>query len=359
MMEQVKVLDRYLARSTLMGFLLVLSVLLVLFNLVELLVQLNDVGKGEYRIGDAFIHVALTTPKRAADVIPLAALLGSILALGLLADHQELTAMHAAGMSVQRIAAAVLATSVLIMLLVFVIAEFLAPPLEQEARFRRSRAIYGRDIMMTKSGLWARHGDLLVHVGRAEAGGVAHDIEVYRLGATGRLEQFIYAPRARIEDGNAWRLEMAQVRRFSEEAVTGETIPDYRLPAFLSIDQVGVLQLPPESLSLSDLWSYIRVLRERGQNSKSYALAFWQKMLLPLTTGAMVLLSLSFVFGSTRMRSAGQRVFAGVVTAVAFQLAAQLIGHVGLLHDIPPLITTLLPVVLILGLALRLLRRAA
>ncbi len=357
-MGHLKVIDRYLGRATLMGFLLVLSVLLVLFSLIEILVQLNDVGKGTFRLADAFIHVALTAPKRVADLIPLSALLGSILALGLLADHQELTAMHAAGMSVQRIAAAVLATSLLIMVLVFLISEFIAPPLDQEARFRRSRAIYGRDVMMTKSGLWARYGDVLIHVRRVQADGVAHDIEVYRLDDAGRLHQFIHAPQARIEDGNDWRLQGAQVRTFSDEAVTAETIPDYRLPAFLSTSQVAVLQLPPDSLSLSELWRYIQTLRERGQNAKSYALAFWQKIFLPVTTGAMVLVSLSFVFGSTRMRSAGQRVFAGVITAVVFQLSTQLIGHLGLLHDIPPLITTLLPIALILALAVQLLRRS-
>ena len=114
-MESVKIIDRYLGRNTIQGFLLVLSVLVVLFSLIELLVQLNDVGKGDFRMADAFVFVALTIPKRVADLMPLAALLGSIVALGLLADHQELTAMQVAGMSVQRIAISVLATSVIIM----------------------------------------------------------------------------------------------------------------------------------------------------------------------------------------------------------------------------------------------------
>jgi lipopolysaccharide export system permease protein len=340
-----------------MGFLLVLGVLLVLFSLIELLVQLNDVGKGAYEMGDAFFHVALTAPKRAADLMPLAALLGSILALGLLADHQELTAMHAAGMSVQRIALSVLAASVLLMLAVFLISEFVAPPLDQEARFRRSKAIYGRDVMMTKSGFWARYGRVLVHVGQVQADGLASDVEVYRLDDDGRLQQFIYARQAIIEEGRDWRLQEAQSKTFGAEAVASETIPEYRLPSFLSSGQMAVLQLPPDSLSISDLWSYIQTLRERAQNAQSYALAFWQKVFLPATTGAMVLLSLSFVFGSTRMRSAGQRIFAGMITAVVFQLSTQLIGHLGLLLNVPPLLTTLLPVALILVLAIHLLRR--
>jgi lipopolysaccharide export system permease protein len=358
MIIPVKVLDRYLGRCTLMGFLLVLGVLLVLFSLIDLLMQLNDVGKGAYQIGDAFFHVALTAPKRAADLMPLAALLGSILALGLLADHQELTAMHAAGMSVPRIAVSVLAASVLLMLSVFVISEFIAPPLDQAARFRRSKAIYGQDVMMTKSGFWARQGKVLVHVGQAQADGLAFDIEVYRLDDAGRLQQFLYARQAVIAEGRDWRLQAAQSKTFGAEEVVSETIPEYRLPSFLSSGQMAVLQLPPESLSISDLWNYVLTLKERGQNAQSYALAFWQKTLLPVTTGAMVLLSLSFVFGSTRIRSAGQRIFAGMITAVAFQLFTQLIGHLGLLLNIPPLLTTLLPVALILALAVYLLRRA-
>lgn len=357
MTAQVKVIDRYLGRCVLMGFLLVLGVLLVLFSLIELLIQLNDVGKGAFQLGDAFFHVALTAPKRVADLMPLAALLGSILALGLLADHQELTAMHAAGMSVQRIALSVLATSVLLMLLVFMISEFLAPPLDQQARFRRSKAIYGRDVMMTKSGFWARYGNVLIHVGQVQANGLASDIEVYRLDEAGRLQQFVYARKAAIESGKDWRLQEANSKTFGEEEVASETIPEYRLPSFLSSGQMAVLQLPPDSLSISDLWRYIQTLEERAQNAQSYVLAFWQKIFLPVTTGAMVLLSLSFVFGSTRMRSAGQRIFAGMITAVVFQLSTQLIGHLGLLLNVPPLLTTVLPVALILLLAIHLLRR--
>ncbi|CAG0952946.1 partial Lipopolysaccharide export system permease protein LptG, partial [Gammaproteobacteria bacterium] len=107
-----------------------------------------------------------------------------------------------------------------------------------------------------------------------------------------------------------------------------------------------------------DLLSYIRSLEERAQNSKAYALAFWQKVCLPVTTGIMVLLSLTFIFGSTRTRNASQRIFLGMLTGVVFHLANQIFGHLGLILNIPPILTTLLPVGLVLIIALRLLRRA-
>ncbi len=357
MMDSVKIIDRYLGRNTIQGVLLVLSVLVVLFSLIELLVQLNDVGKGDFRMADAFGFVALTIPKRVADLMPLAALLGSIVALGLLADHQELTAMQVAGMSVQRISTSVLATSVLIMLTTIVIAEFVAPPLDQEARVRRSRAIYGKGVMMTKSGFWVRHGGLLVHVGQVFTGGRAADVEVYELDAAGRLRQFIYARQAFLQEGKDWLLPDAEVKTFAEDTVTTQSLPEYRLASFLAPGQVAVLELPPDSLSLSDLQGYIQVLQERKQNARSYALAFWQKICLPVTTGAMVLLSLTFIFGSTRMRTAGQRILTGMLVGIVFYLANQILGQLGLILALPPLVITLAPVGVILLVALRLLKR--
>jgi lipopolysaccharide export system permease protein len=358
MNDSVKILDRYIGRNTLQGFLLVLSLLVVLLSFMELLIQIKDVGKGGFQLPDAFGYVILTIPKRMVDLMPVAALLGSIVALGLLADHQELTAMQAAGISVQRIAFSVLGASLVIMLAAILLAEFVAPPLDQTARIQRSRAIYGKAVMMSKEGFWARHGNAFVHVGRALSGEQAADIEVYELDESGRLRQFIWATEAVIGGRQEWVLKGVQAKRFGRDSVETRMMDEYRLGSFLTPDQVTLLQLPPDSLSLSDLWSYIRSLDERAQNSKAYALAFWQKICLPATTGVMVLLSLTFIFGSTRARNASQRIFVGMLTGVVFHLASQIIGHVGLILNVPPIITTLLPVALTLIIALRLLQRA-
>jgi lipopolysaccharide export system permease protein len=358
MTEQIKIIDRYLGRCTLQGFFLVLFILVVLFSFMELLIQINDIGKGSFRLPDAFAYVALTTPKRMADLMPLAALLGSIAALGLLADHQELTAMQAAGVSVQRIAFSVLATSVLLMLATLFMAEFIAPPLDQSARIRRYQAIYGKTAVMAKLGFWVRHGMAFVHVGRSVGQGRAADLEVYELDEKGRLHRFIAAREAVIEGRSDWKLSGIHAKLFEEERVVVVPMDEYVLRDFLSPVQVSVLELPPETLSLSDLWGYIRSLDARGENSEAYALAFWQKACLPLTTSIMVLVSLTFVFGSTRIRNASQRIFAGMLTGVVFYLANQIFGHIGLIFDIPALVTTLAPVSAILILAIKLLRRA-
>jgi lipopolysaccharide export system permease protein len=358
MSRQLRIIERYLGWNTIAGFLLVISLLGVIFSLFELLIQLDYVGYGNYGITDAFVYVVLTIPKRLSNLMPMAALLGSIAALGMLADHHELTAMQLAGLTVQRIALTVLATSTLLMLAAVMVSEFIAPPLDQYARIQRFKKIYGNNVMLTRHGFWTRHGNLIIHVDKVFSEGGTENIKVFEFNENGLLRQFVRARQGRIESGKDWLLSEAEATVFTEEDIAQKTLPEYRIEDFLSPSQVALLELPADSLSLSGLHEYIRILEHRGQNAERYALAFWQKICLPLTSGVMVLLSLTFVFGSTRMRNAWQRISMGMLAGTFIYLLNQIFGQLSLVLHLPPLLMTLLPAGAILLVALRLLRRA-
>ncbi|MGV8074690.1 MAG: LPS export ABC transporter permease LptG [Syntrophobacteraceae bacterium] len=358
MNDPSKTIPRYLASNTVHGFLLMIALLVVLFSLFELIVQLDYVGRGTYKTPDAFIFVLLTIPKRMCDLMPMAALLGSIIALGTLADHQEITAMQAAGVSAQRISLIVLTTSIMLMLTAVIISEFIAPPLDQSARIRHFQAIYGNKIKLTKKGFWVRHNQIFVHVGRIFSGKQAADIEVYEFDDTGLMRRFIYARQGAVQEGKDWMLTDAEETIFYEDTVNQKILGQYLLGDFLSPSQASVLELPPDSLSLSDLYTYIQALEQRGQNADRYYLAFWQKICLPVTTGVMVLLSLTFIFGPTRVRNARQRIFLGLMTGSLIYFMNQIFSQLSLVLDLSPFLMTLSPIVVILLVALRLLRRA-
>ena len=99
----MKIIDLYIGKSFTRCFLLVLSILGFLFSFFEFILELDEVGKGHYQLNDALSYVLLTLPGRLLDLIPHSSLLGGIIALGLLADKNELVAMNAGGISVRRI----------------------------------------------------------------------------------------------------------------------------------------------------------------------------------------------------------------------------------------------------------------
>jgi lipopolysaccharide export system permease protein len=324
---------------------------------MELLIQINDVGKGNYQLWDAFVFVAATLPKRIVDLLPVCILLGGIIALGVLADRHELIAMQSSGISAQRISWSALSTGTIIVLAAFLIAEFVAPPLDQFARARRSQAIYGKGIMLTRGGFWTRHGNAFIHVGRTLSNTSAADVDIYEYDDQGRLQRFVHAREAGIQKNNQWLLKDIEQKSFSEQGIRDNYFQNQQLDAFLSEDQVSILELPPESLSLSELYDYVRGLRERGQNADHYVLSLWQKISLPFTNLVMMLVALTFIFGHSRAITAGRRIMLATAVGVGLYLANQIIGHLGLLFNLHPVFTTVGPVFIIFGISLWLLRR--
>ena len=354
---RIKKIDLYIGRHTLLGVFFMLAGLVFLFSFFELLAQLNDVGKGQFRISDAFLYVALTVPRKAVTLMPLSALLGSTVALGMLADHQELTAMQAAGISVRRISMAVVGTSLILMMMAILMSEFVAPPLDQYARSQRSEARYGKTVLMSKSGFWVRQDKFFIHVGGTFRKQRATDVEIYEMNPAGHIRQFFFARTATIHRDQSWLLEGVSRKVIDGDIIFDEPIEQYHLERFLTPDQLQVFNLPPDSLSLSDLHGYAKGLKARGQNAAAYDHAYWHNICQPVTTSVMVLLSLTFIFGSIRVRSAGKRIAVGVIVGIMFYLLNQILGHLGLQYGLPPVLTTLPPVMLILLFALRQLRR--
>jgi lipopolysaccharide export system permease protein len=355
----MKTLDRYIGLSFARGFLLVLVVLVSLFSFLELVAQLNKVGRGSYQLLDAFVFVGFMVPRQIIDLIAICALLGSIIGLGSLADKGELLAVLAAGWSVQRVCLSVLASGLVIMVGAGVIAEFVSPPLEQYAHIRRSKALSDPGILPTKHGFWARHGSSFIRVGATLHGGMAADLDIYEYDEQGRLQVFSHAREAEINDDKRWFLKDVDQRIIKDASITTRHLASLTVEPFLTPEQVTVLELPPGSLSLSDLYEYIRALGVRGQNAESYRLALWQKLALPLSTGAMILLSLPFVFGPPRGTTAGKRIMLGTIVGVATYLTTQIIGRIGLILDLHPSFTTMAPAVIIVGIAIWLIRRVS
>ena len=353
----MKTLDRHIGLSFLRSFVLIFTILVLLFSLLELMSQLDDVGKGSYQVKDVLIFIGLTMPRRMLELMPISTLLSSVVALGLLADHGELLAMQAGGVSVRRICGSVFATGTIMILLTGLLSEMIVPPLDQLARNKRALAVSGTGFTLTKQGFWARHGNSYIHVGKTLADGAATDLDIFETDEKGRLHVYTHAREANIRNENQWILKTITRKTFTDQGMTTRYMSSLALDSFLSADQVEVLEIPADSLSAADLHRYTIALRESGQNADRYALALWRKLGVPLTTGAMVLLSLPFVFGSNRRVSAGKRIMLGSFVGIIFYFADQVIVNIGLLLSINPAIIALAPVFLISAAAAWKLRR--
>ncbi|MEJ2760587.1 MAG: LPS export ABC transporter permease LptG [Gammaproteobacteria bacterium] len=352
----MKTVDRYLTGQIFGGLLIATIALLPLFGFLDLLNQLNDVGKGSYQVKDAFVYVILLMPRRFIELTPFIALLGNVAALGRLAIHRELIPLRSAGFSPARISLSSLRVGLFLLLITAVLEQFVAPPLEQEADLRRSAALeqsmeLGRDL-----GIWSRDKRNILRIGKMEHVSKPTDIEIMHFGDDGFLQSYIHAANADIIKAKQWRLNDVTTKTFDAQRIESVHTDTMEWKPFLDREQVSTLSKPPESLSPVELFNQVRFLRATGQAAKSYALALWRKAGGVLTTIAMLLLSVPFVFGSVRSGLGSRLVLAGL-TGMGVYLLDLIISNAGLLLNLNPALVALSPGAVLIVLAWTWLRR--
>ena len=213
-----RILDRYIATHIIGATLLVALLLVALSAFLLLLGQLDNLD-GDYRLGDAFRFVALSTPQQLYELLPMAVLLGALIGLGQLASSNELMVMRAAGISVFRLGRSAMVGGLVIAMLAFVIGEFVAPPAEQYARATRNFARLQRVSLLGTSGVWARDGSRFVNVRGMVREDELRNVSVFEFDADRELKSVLVAREAGVSE-NGWQLSNISVTEFKDGEVS-------------------------------------------------------------------------------------------------------------------------------------------
>lgn len=336
------IIYRYIIYQVAIGFMIATAVLLPLFSFFDLLDQLEDVGKGTYRVKDAFLYTIMLLPRRLIQIAPFIALLGTVVALGKLAVHSELIALRVAGISPLRISLAPLSAGLLLLLGVAILEQFVAPQLQQKAITNRAIALELSAELGRNLGIWTRNEHNILRIGQMMHAKQAADIEILQLDQEGFLLTHTLAQYADIKDDDSWELNNVIVRTFKDDDISATRLTSLNWSSFLNPDDILTLTKLPESLSPLELVRHVEFLRSTGQDTDSYALALWRKLGSALMTIAMLLLSIPFVFGSIRTGLSNKLVFAALI-GIAVYLLDQIIANTGLILRLNPAFIALVP----------------
>ena len=356
------IINRYLAYQVFIGLCIATAVLLPLISFLDLLGQLDDVGKmaqdrrGFYGVKDAFLHTALFMPRRFIQLAPFIALLGSVIALGRLAINLELTALRIAGISPIRISLAPLGVGVILILFVAILEQFIAPQLQQKAILHRAMVLEQTVQLGGELGIWTRDEKNILRIGEMLNAKRAANVEVLHFDDNGSLLTYTHAKYADIIDDNLWKLSEVITKTFTGEQINSVSTSSMNWESFLSPDDISTLNKTPESLSPVELFQHVRFLRTTGQEADAYALALWRKAGGALITIAMLLLSIPFVLGFSRTGLVNKLVLAAMV-GIGVYLLDQIIANAGLLLHLNPALIALFPGLALIVLANFWLRR--
>jgi lipopolysaccharide export system permease protein len=349
-------LDRYIISTVAGSMLLVLLVVLSLDVVFGFIAELEEL-ENNYQIAQALQFMLTTLPRRVYDYLPMAAFIGSLIGLGSLANNSELTIIRAAGVSTRRIVWSAMKPAIAVVIVGLFLGEFIAPYTEKIAQSQRSLAQGTDSSLAGKRGVWHREGDVFMHFNAVEPNGELHGLSLFEYSEDGWLSRARFAKRAIYQRGS-WLLESVNETSVTEQGTTVVNYHTLDWKTELSPDVLGVIVIKPDNLSISGLYTYSSYLLEQELNANVYLMSFWKKVLRPLTTAALVLVAISFVFGPLRSVTMGFRVFTGIVVGLLFKYMQDLLGQSSLVFGFDPILATLTPIAVSLAMGLYLLRRA-
>lgn len=348
-------LDRYVVTHVLELTGITALALTAIYTLVVFISDVNEAGKGSYGVLQVLEYSALMIPSSLYTLMPIIALLGTLLGIGQLARNSELTAMRAAGMSLLRIGGATVLAGAALALFAFALGDWIAPASENAANALRDDA-RGESGSMARS-LWLRDGDRVLRIRRLESEDHARDLTAYRLTSDGRIASASMVDEATYAGGH-WQLHGVQRTDFGEQETHVSQVDEVELEGGISPTVLKLFVLEANSLSVGGLLRLIHYMDDNHIDAGKYRMLLWRKLVEPLTVVVMMLFAVPFVSGRMRDAGAGARMLFGVLVGIVFYVGNKVAVSLGEIYDWPAPLAASFPTLLLASVAFWSLRRA-
>jgi lipopolysaccharide export system permease protein len=352
----MNILDRYIVARILAVTALVMAVIICLAVMVTFIAEQGDTGTGHYGSIDAFWYSLLSVPQQAWLLMPIGALIGSMLGLGSLASGSELTVARTAGVSVRRLAASVFIAGVILVAVELILGELLAPPLEQVARQQKAFERFA-DASTAGGSAWVRDGNQILDVEHSQDGENLGGMLIFELSADHHLLAVGRAARYLAGAGHHWVLHGYAESRFADGAVKAGSQGVRTLDSNVSGQFLRLAMSQPDELASGALWSLIGYYKANSLDPKPYLFAFWSRIARTCAIAFAVLLAIPFVLGPMRTSGTGARLLAGLLLGLGFFFLQRFIESGTIVFDLNPVLLAWLPTGVLIVVSMGLLAR--
>ena len=361
----MKVLRRYFATEIYQAVLFVLVAFLALFAFFDMMGEVRWVGQGPYRIEHAFLYVTLGLPAYAYELMPIAALIGTIYVMSQFASRSEFTVMRASSLSMSGAMLLLLRIAVVLALITFLLGEFIAPKASEFADSFKRKILGAAISAEFRSGLWAKDvlrgadgktiaGSRFLNARKIEVDGHLKSVRIYEFDTQMHMLARINAEEASFMGEGKWALTNVEEMRFPnagnkesidnlQPVIINRKLEKSVMESEITPDIMAVLVADPDKMSALDLAKFSQHLEENRQRSDRYEIAFWSKVFYPFAVFVMMALALPFAYMNARSGGVSLKIFIGIMIGVSFQLLNSLFSHLGLLNTWPPMATAIIP----------------
>jgi len=352
------ILDRYLSRIYLRVFGVTFLGMLAVFYIAIFTDYSEYLFKGRTTGGLLLSFFAYSTPQYIYYITALAALVGTLVTVGLLTRTSELTVMQACGVSLYRATVPMLLFGLLWSAVLFGMEQSILAASNRRAEELRAlirsgvARTYG---LASRQWMAGSHGQLY-HYGRFDPGAQRlEDFTVYTFGSRGwNIVGRTYARVATNMNDTTWRADLGWQRTFGDKnAVTQFTVfPTQTIaldpPAYFGVEEPEAVLA--ERLKVPQLRTHIAELEKAGYSTIPLQVALHRKIAFPFITVIMTLIAIPF--GVTTGRKGTMfGIGIGIALAILYWTTQSFFAAVGSAGVLAPPLAAWAPNILFIAIA--------
>ena len=337
----MRILTRYLVARFLGFFAAFFIVSTVTITIVEMMLNLGDMLRGDGGLSDISSYLLLRLPAYyLRDLVPIVGFAAAFFTLGTAGRWLELLAAKAGGLSPQRIAAPLLVTALLLAGAAFLLNETWV--LDATRRWNQRDEI-ANPIRFREGSFWYQRGRTIYNIGDADrATNTLRGVRIFELDDRGRLMRSIEAPAATLDAADRFEFQAPLVRRFDpDDRTRAPEIEDHRGVVSLPLqDQSGgaLMNADLSTLSVRDLSQVVARQRARGEPAARPRALLHARLAEPWVVLVFVLVAVPFGVRAERGGSQGMTVAAlyGIGLVTAFFALRSFVGTLTTNGLLPP-----------------------
>lgn len=291
----MKIIPRYILRHFFPVFALALAAFLGLYLIVDLFEKVGDILEKEPSLAQTLQYFLYKSPLIITQGIPMAALLATLITLGILKRNRELIALRAAGVSPRLYAVPLVLAACFLSIADFGLAEIVARPLNQKAQVIWDLGIrkHQPSVYLAQENVWYRGKKAIFQIHLYDIKReTLEKVSLYYLDTQFRLTERIDSRRIRWQKDH-WVAEDGVILRFDGQDYAQEVFSAKALDLPETPEDFATLETVPQELSWLNLFRYVHKVREEGYNSAAYEVELHQRLAMPLTTLILTLLGIT------------------------------------------------------------------
>jgi LPS export ABC transporter permease LptG len=349
----LRTLDAWVLSSFLKYLIYVQAAMLMLFSMGRYMAMAPDLVKNDIPFSVFGTYLWVFLPHMLSHTIPLGTMLAALISLGIMAKHNETTAIRCGGTSLFRLVLPILFCATLISVFMFVLNDQVLPAANHQAEDLRDQIAGKPRVARSSSSHFVYAQDqrsLYVFdrfvVPHAKAGleekAQFLGLTVLRSDSVGRIVDVIDV-RTAAWNGRSWTLRAGWRATFvDEETVQHDDFREMELAAMEAPGYFEAERANPDELTFPEYRRYIAAQESAGYPTGAMHVKLQRRVAFPAATAVLVLLGLPFGFRVGR-RGALYSVGVAVILGLAYYIAMAFFEKLGLAEYLPPVMAAWAP----------------